>query len=317
MTLIREDKILCDRKETLVEALMRSFSFVSTLESAQSFIDKKCLFINDNLITEDQSVKEGDIIILTTSQDQEPSVDLSYEIIFKDEYILVINKSGNLPVHPAGKYFFNTLQAKLERDGFGKLDPAHRVDRETSGIVIFAKSKDVLVKLHHAFAKQRINKSYLALTFGIPEPKKGEINKPLLKTTVGELRDFMVCDERGKPAKTEYEVLESSGDFAFVKITLDHGRRHQIRVHLAFIAHPIVGDKLYGRYPELFIRSYQNDKNVAKDILQNLLSERQLLHAYQIELLHPISKEILSFNAKLPNDFSSFLEKNSFHTVFQ
>lgn len=316
MDLIREDKIVCSHSDSLFDALIRYFSFINSKDRAEYFVNSNFVFVNGVAVNENIFIFSKDIILLKSPQKNEPIVDFSYEIIFEDDYLLVINKSGNLPVHSAGRYYFNTLQSQLERDGFSKLDPVNRIDKETSGIVIFAKSKEVLAKLHSDFANRLVKKYYLAFVYGVLESSQGEIINPLKKVVRGNLRDLMICDDSGKYAKTSYSLIESSNNFSLLNISLDHGRRHQIRAHLSSISHPVVGDKLYGSHPDLFIRSYNSEENIDFEVLEKLISIRQLLHARQIEFIHPITKENLSLIADLPLDFVSFLKNNSFKAIF-
>lgn len=313
--LVRKNMFTCSKQGSLVSTLMSNFLFIRSKEEVISLISQGRIFVNDKQVKSDEIVLfNGDIVTLTTKQSEEPLVDPTYSIIFEDDDILVVNKSGNLPVHASGKYHFNSLKSILEREYSNGLElhPAHRIDRETSGIVLFAKSKEVLVKLQSAFSKSLIKKTYLAFCFGLPHPARGTISAPLLKTDVGVFRNKVVISPQGKPAITNYDVLSSSQDHSFSLISVDiiHGRSHQIRVHMASIKNPLVGDKLYGFHPDLFVDSYHSLNNFSSEdnyiMLTKLGALRHLLHAHTVSFHHPLTSKYLTFSAPLPDDFRDF-----------
>ena len=317
--LLRENSFVSSEDGSLADIVLSNFLFIHSEEELVSMISQERIFVNDVLVeSKDLVISEGDVVLLTTRQSDEPVVDSSFEIIFEDDSILLVNKSGNLPVHASGKYHFNSLKSILERTYSNGLElhPAHRIDRETSGLVLFAKSKDVLVKIHESFSKSLVKKTYLAFCFGLPHPSKGTISAPLLKTDVGVFRNKVIISPEGKPAITNYTILSSSQDMAYSLISVDiiHGRSHQIRVHMASIKNPLVGDKLYGRHPEyflLFSNSLNTYSSVEKsEILAKLGALRHLLHAHTIAFHHPVTSEYLSFSAPLPEDFVKFSERS-------
>ena len=209
-------------------------------------------------------------------------------VLHEDAALLVIDKPGNLAVQPTGKYIHENLLNRLrywyraERDE-QDADPCivHRLDRETSGVIVFAKGKDAARMVTRQFADKRARKTYLAVVHGQP-PATGTIDAPLLSTE----DRHVVVDARGKPAVTHYEVVRSLGERSLVKLTLETGRQHQLRVHLAHLGHPIVSDELYGR-PE--------------DRAGNQLPGRHMLHAHRLELIHPDGQPLV-FEAPMPAD---------------
>jgi len=222
-----------------------------------------------------------------------------------------------LPVHPAGKYYFNTLTSLILRNEnilfegckLKNLFPINRLDRETSGLVVFAKSSSLAAKLQHIFSSSDTLKKYSAIVFGKTLPS-WVVDKPLAKKQFGEIRNHMVVDNSGLPSKTSFKTLKSFDSFSLIEAILHSGRRHQIRAHLSFNQTPIVGDKQYGLHPELFV-DFVSNPSLVSDIECVLLvgSVRQLLHCSNISFFHPVTSVLLDFTAPSPNDFNYFLNK--------
>ncbi len=335
---IRENSgIVREEEQSLFEAIQELFSFIRTKAYFEKLIAEGRVAVNGEIINrkngeknhqiqvlnpERSKVHAGDKITIFTEQKDEPPADLSYDVLWEDNDILIVSKSGNCPVHPAGKYYFNSLQVQLERDGFGKVNPAHRIDRETSGAVIFAKNKEILVEFHKLFARSEVEKTYLAVVFGRFKSSQGTFNCPLLKKTIHAFRDIVVCDDEGKEAKTHYKVLgvSTTAECSLLELHLEKGRKHQIRVHCAHSGHPLVGDALYGRGSDIFLKYHEalrqgdnfNDEKILelrKQLEEKVLAKRQLLHAETLRFKHPRTKEEIQVKASLPKDFKEFIEK--------
>lgn len=303
------------------EYFAKSSSLLSVVLSKQCSFFKPCLFdswlsdlrlqVNGSFVSLDVFVSVGDLITLLTPKSLEPFVDDSYELLFEDDYFFVVNKPANLPIHPAGKYYFNTLTYILTRDGFdsdGKLFPVNRLDRETSGLVLFAKSSVFAAKLQKMFFSNSVDKVYEAIVFG-KILGDSVIDSPLLKSVFGEIRDHMTVSKEGLPSKTIIHLISSSKYYSYIQATLHSGRRHQIRAHLAHIGHPIVGDKQYGLHPDIFVRFVKDYSSVSKsELLSKLNASRQLLHCKKLRFKHPVTAQIMCFEAKLPSDFADFID---------
>ena len=340
---IRENSFICKNDDSLYETCKKEFSFLRNKKFFNALILENRLFINKKSVLEiigkntkeplfskkisELNTKKGDSVVLITSQSEEPPADLNYEIIFEDEELMIVSKSGNCPVHPAGKYYFNSLQIQLERDGKGTLHPAHRLDRETSGLIIFAKNKNTLSKLHKSFAKGEIKKRYEAIVFG-NTPKEKTIEESLIQKTVktkeGIFRDIVVCsdEKNSKQAITSFKTKRHSKNknFSLLSIKIIGGRKHQIRVHLSCKGWPLVGDSLYGNSKEEFIELHKlireghpmtNDKikSIKKKIIEKTFSKRQLLHSSFLKFKHPIKGDCLTFEIPLTKDINSFIEE--------
>jgi len=205
-------------------------------------------------------IQDGDLIRVLSKKRAEPEVNFDYQILYEDEDILVVDKPPNLPVHPAGRFFFNTLLIHLKTRGFQNelesertLFLVHRIDKETSGILLLAKSKEACFNLTDQFKFRKTDKYYLAIVKGTPHAPSFDVNQPLGKikgSRIG-LKMYLVPEaEGGQSALTHFETIETRtgklGTFSLVACFPRTGRQHQIRVHAEASGIPLVGDKLYG-----------------------------------------------------------------------
>lgn len=221
---------------------------------------------------------------------------IEINIIYEDEYIAVINKQQDLVVHPGAGNLDNTLVNALlyhfkglaEGSGEDRPGIVHRLDKDTSGLIVIAKTQEAYLNLVDEFRNHKVNKKYYAIVHGNIY-SKGFIDKPIGRNDINRLK-MAVKDYNSKEAYTEYSVIKNFNDYTLLSISILTGRTHQIRVHMAYINKPIVGDLLYG---------YKNKYKVSK----------QLLHAYGLEFIHPITKEKMSFNTDLPKRFDDFIKK--------
>jgi len=229
--------------------------------------------------------------------------DIHIPLLYEDDMLLAIDKPANLQVHPAGNidmktvaHFIITKYPALTTVGEDPLRPGivHRLDRETSGVLVIAKTNEVFRGLKNLFQKRTLHKKYIALVYGHMYSLEGEINKPLMRHS-GELKRFAVetqdVPKGARASQTFYKVIARYKDFDLLEVTPKTGRTHQIRVHLASIGNPIVGDKLYTT------KTMRSKKS--------LFPERQMLHAYQ--LAFSLFTKKYDFTAPLPTDFRNIL----------
>ena len=221
------------------------------------------------------SLKKGDVVALATKEAKSEKQSFEPErILFEDDSLLIYDKPCG--IISDGAEFVEAASTYVPH-----LVPIHRLDKETSGILMFAKSRKVLDAMIELFSKQAVKKTYAAIVSGQPDEKKGQINGPIdVVYREGTAKRFGV-KRGGKPALTLYELVESKGDHSLLYLFPQTGRTHQLRVHLNFIGHPILGDPVYGRE----------------------WGKRMFLHAMQISFPHPEKEEMVKIVSSLPEDF--------------
>ncbi|MRR15953.1 MAG: RluA family pseudouridine synthase [Deltaproteobacteria bacterium] len=249
-------------------------------------------------------LKGGETLAWDGSGIIEPEVDRSITVLYEDQWLVAVNKTGNLPVHPAGRYFNHTLTALLA-DRYGrKVYPVHRIDRETSGIVLLAFDNNSVQNLTRALASG--TKDYLALVQGIFPDEELIIDLPLGRDT-----DSAVAKKRrawpggNEHALTRFRKILSVGEISLVRCFPQTGRLHQIRAHLAAAGYPIVGDKLYGRDETAFLKFIK--EGFTAELQASLLLPRQALHAARLAFIHPQTGKKLILRAPLPKLFANLL----------
>ena len=246
---------------------------------------------------------------LTADESLEPE-DIPLDVIFEDDAIIVINKPPDLPVHPARAGMGGTLANALlhrfqqvSREGTIRPGIVHRLDADTSGVIVCAKDESAHFKLAEQFEKRGVAKEYLAIVRGRMREDSGMINKPIGRHP--DHYEMQRVHAQGKPAVTDYEVIERFKRFTCLRLRPRTGRTHQLRVHLAAMQHPIVGDRLYSRRPPL-TRSEVEGREPEPG--EAPLIARQALHAAKLSFDHPRTGERVTFEAPLPADFERALE---------
>ena len=226
--------------------------------------------------------------------------DIALEIVHEDEHLLVVDKPAGMVVHPAAGNFDGTLVNALLHHCAGRLSGiggvarpgiVHRIDKDTSGLLVVAKTDVAHEGLAAQFAKHSIDRRYLAISAGIPVPAAGTIDAPLARSSANRKKIAIVKDGRGKRAVTHYRIVEPLSGAALVECRLETGRTHQVRVHMASIGHPLLGDPVYG-----------GSGKEHRELLKRLNFHRQALHAAELGFVHPVTKQNLSFKSALPSD---------------
>jgi 23S rRNA pseudouridine1911/1915/1917 synthase len=226
--------------------------------------------------------------------------DIPLTIVFEDEYLLVLDKPVGLVVHPAAGNLDGTLVNALLHHCGGSLSGiggvarpgiVHRIDKDTSGLLVVAKTDVAHEGLAKQFAAHSIDRRYLAIVNGAPNAAKGTVDAPLARSATNRKKIAIVEGNRGKRAVTHWRRLNVLTDAALLECSLETGRTHQVRVHMASIGHPLIGDPVYGR----------SEKTHGK-ILKELRFHRQALHAAELGFTHPVNKNRLSFSSPMPPD---------------
>lgn len=272
-----------------------------TRTRVQELIKIEQVKVNNKKVKSSYKIEENDEIEVIIPEIEEVEImpeNIKIDIVFEDKDIAIINKQAGLVVHPAqGNYSGTLVNAILyhikDLSGInGEIRPGivHRLDKDTSGLIIIAKNDKAHLELTNMFQNKEIKKTYLAIVKGKLNKKKGRI-----VTQIGRDRNdrkkMVVLDSltQGKNAITNFRVINQNERFSLVKVDIETGRTHQIRVHMKYMGYPILGDAVYGR-PDS--------------------EKRQMLHAYKLEFLHPITKEKMEIIAELPDDFKKALIKN-------
>ncbi|MGF1549349.1 MAG: RluA family pseudouridine synthase [Sphingomonadaceae bacterium] len=226
--------------------------------------------------------------------------DIPLAIVHEDEHLVVVDKPAGMVVHPAAGNRDGTLVNALLHHCGGRLSGiggiarpgiVHRIDKDTSGLLVAAKSDAAHEGLARQFAAHEIDRRYLAIVNRLPVPPAGTVDAPLARSPGDRKKIAIVRGGRGKRAVTHYRLVEPLREAALVECRLETGRTHQVRVHMASIGHPLLGDPLYG-----------SRKSVHSDLLNRLDFRRQALHAAQLGFMHPVAKRNLSFSSGLPSD---------------
>lgn len=233
--------------------------------------------------------------------------DIALSIAYEDEHLIVVDKPAGLVVHPAAGNLDGTLVNALLHHCKGQLSGiggvarpgiVHRIDKDTSGLLVVAKSDAAHEGLARQFSDHSIERAYLAVTAGIPSPLSGMVRGNIGRSDSNRKKMALVGENRGKHAITHYKVLEAMGDAALVECRLETGRTHQVRVHLASIGHALLGDPVYGRTPPRL-----------RATLHKLGFHRQALHAAVLGFIHPISGTALRLESPVPSDMRELLRE--------
>ncbi len=259
-------------------------------------------------------VKEGESFTITMPEavDAVPQPqEIPLEIVYQDEDLVVVNKPAGMVVHPAAGAPDKTMVNALlfwckDLSGIGGIKRpgiVHRIDKETSGLLVVAKNDNAHKFLCEQFAEHSIERTYYAFTFGVPQPLKGTIEGDIGRSPY-DRKKMAVVSKGGKKAITHYQVVENFGNLAaLVKCNLETGRTHQIRVHLSKQGHNLIGDKVYVKAKKI------TEKSVAEEVKQFINGfSRQALHAQSLGFIHPRTKQKVLFEVPMPEDLNKLLE---------
>jgi 23S rRNA pseudouridine1911/1915/1917 synthase len=276
---------------------------VEKLQATRSFLKKGIIEgwvkVNGSPVKPNYKLKQKDQITVIIPPVTQPSINpekIPLDIIFEDQDIIVINKPRGMVVYPApGNYSGTLINALLNhtkklsvRSGSMRPGIVHRLDKDTSGVIVLAKSDIAHKSISKQLKNREITKVYRTLVWGQVQENKATINAPIGRHPLKRM-EMLVTAKNSKEAITHFHVLERFNDFTFLEVTIETGRTHQIRVHMKFIGHPIIGDPIYSRRKAPF------------EI------KGQALHAYKIGFSHPSTDEYMVFMAPIPSDIMSIL----------
>ncbi|MBE6734979.1 MAG: RluA family pseudouridine synthase [Ruminococcaceae bacterium] len=287
---IRIDKFLSENIEG------KSRSYIASL------IEDGKVSVNDKTVSKSYKVIPGDRVEVEISEDKELEAipqNIPLDIVYEDDHLIVVNKPKGMVVHPAAGNPDSTLVNALLYHCQGKLSGingvlrpgiVHRIDKNTSGLLVVAKSDIAHFSLSEQIKEHSMTREYRAVVYGHLREQEGSVDAPIGRSTVDRKR-MCVTDRNSKHAVTHYTVLEEYKDFSYISCRLETGRTHQIRVHMSYIGHPLAGDDVYG----------------PKKVITEL--DGQCLHAIRLGFIHPVSGEYMEFESELPEYFSKFLRK--------
>lgn len=248
----------------------------------------------NNKICDTRSIANvGDVITIDFNYEEDNSnivpTQMNLDIVFEDDWLLIINKPAGIAIHPSILHYSDSLcnGIRFYFDKIGlkkKVRPVNRLDLNTSGLVVFAKCEYIQECLISQMKYHKFKKEYLSVCNGIFDKKFGTISLPIARKENSIIERCI--SENGQPSITHYEVLKDFDNYSLVKCSLETGRTHQIRVHMAAIGHPLIGDDLYGSISDLI--------------------DRQALHCYNLQFVHPVNNNVLNFYGELPIDFKIF-----------
>jgi 23S rRNA pseudouridine1911/1915/1917 synthase len=226
--------------------------------------------------------------------------DIAIEIVHEDDHLLVVDKPAGMVVHPAAGNLDGTLVNALLHHCAGRLSGiggvarpgiVHRIDKDTSGLLVVAKTDVAHEGLSAQFARHSIDRRYQAVVAGVPNPPSGTMDAPLARSSANRQKMAIVAEGRGKRAVTHYRLVTALRAASLVECRLETGRTHQVRVHMTSLGHPLLGDASYGR-----------TRSEHRELLNRLGFHRQALHAAELGFIHPITREKLSFKSAVPSD---------------
>ncbi len=308
-SLIRIDKFLMDRLPNV------------TRTKIQAGIHEGFVKVNDLVIKPSYKVHPNDVVVVAMPEpprdtDVKPE-NIPLTIVFEDEHLMVINKPAGMVVHPAYQNWRGTLVNALTyhfqnlpqmKGNEGRPGLVHRIDKDTSGLLVIAKSEVAMIGLAKQFFDHSIERTYNAIVWGLPDPPQGTINvnvgrslKDRRITTAFPKGDF------GRHAITHYKLLQDLRYVSLIECKLETGRTHQIRAHMKYIGHPLFNDAMYGGNEALKGTIFSKYKQFVDNCFK--IIPRQALHAKTLGFIHPATKKFIQFDSELPADFKEVMEK--------
>ena len=306
---VRIDKFLTDRLPN------------TTRNRVQDAIRDEFVQVNEKAVKPNYKIHPDDVITVSLPEPPRDTEvvpeDIPLNIVYEDEHLLVVNKPAGMVVHPAFNNWSGTLVNALTyhfqqlpemKGNEGRPGLVHRIDKDTSGLLVIAKTELAMNSLAKQFFDHSIERTYYALVWGVPEQEKGTVDVFLGRS----LKDRRVTTafpdgDFGRNAVTHYEMLKDLRYVALIKCNLETGRTHQIRAHMKYIGHPIFNDATYGGDRVVKGTIFTKYKQFVDNCFK--LIPRQALHAKSLGFIHPATKEFVQFESELPEDFTSVIDK--------
>ncbi len=308
--LLRVDKFLVDHMQK------------ASRNRIQQAAEAGCILVNGKPVKSNYRVKPDDVITIVMDRPRYEfevvAEDIPLDIVYEDDYVLVVNKPAGLVVHPGHGNYSGTLVNALawhfrNNPDYDSNDPrmglVHRIDKDTSGLLVVAKTPDAKTHLGRQFFNKTTKREYVAVVWGTPSPAEGTVRSNIGRDLRDRLRMavFPEGGEVGKHAVTHYEVMERLGYVSAVKCVLETGRTHQIRVHMLHMGHPLFNDARYGGDEILRGTTSAKYRQFVKNCFD--VCPRQALHARTLGFVHPVTGEEMFFSCPVPPDMSAMIER--------
>lgn len=319
--LISEKKLRFDipsgQKKERIDLYLSAHIENATRSKVQKLIEVNLVKVNGKFVKPSYKILPGDlieaVIPISPRPEETEAEDIPLNIVYEDDFIIVVNKLAGMVAHPAFSNYTGTLvnallhHTKKLSDINEPWRPGivHRIDKDTSGLLVVAKDDWTHAQIAKQFSKHTIEREYWAVVWGKFKQRKGEI-ETFITRSKKDRKKFTASTNEGKHAVTLYEVLEEFEFASLLKINLKTGRTHQIRVHLSSINHPVFGDPTYGGREIVYGSSLPKMVNRTKNLLE--IMKRQALHAKTLGFIHPHKKEFVRFDSELPEDMKNLLE---------
>ena len=301
---LKKLKLELEKTERLDKVLTGELGLSRT--TIQSWLKAGLISVNGEVVKSNYKAQSGDEVTILQKEEETITIqpeNIPLEIVFEDDSLIVVNKPSGMVVHPSKGHYSGTLVNALLYHSNSLSDSTseeifrpglvHRIDKDTSGLLVIAKNNDVHQKLAEQIAENKMNREYIAIVDGHFAHETGVVDAPLSRHQTNRLK--RVVEKGGKNAITHFEVLDSFSDYSLVSCRLETGRTHQIRAHMEFIKHPIVNDPLY----------HPKGKNATEF--------GQFLHARTLSFTHPLTGETLNFQVEPPKEFAEFIQLNKGH----
>ena len=303
-----------------IDKLLSNIYSNLTRTEIEKYIKEGCLLKNNEVFKKNSyKTKINDEFIFNIpikEKNELKPTKIPLNIVYEDNDLIVINKQANLTTHPgAGNNDFTLVNALLDKygnknlsniSGEFRLGIIHRLDKDTTGLMIVAKNNDSHIKLAEQLQKRILKRKYIALLWGVLKPLNGKIEGYIERDKQNKLKMIISKENIGRYSLTNYETIETflSNSISFVEFNLDTGRTHQIRVHCNYMNCPLIGDKLYGG------KNRYLKKDISKSLKENIENfSRQALHSYKIEFIHPTTNKKLEFSIDLPDDMKNIIQQ--------
>ena len=280
----------------------------------QKLVKEGAVLVNGHTVKSSYDIQKGDLISVRVPVLEESKIvpeDIPIDIVYEDDYLMLINKPYDMVVHPAGRHHCGTVVNALafhcqnlsQVNGPLKAGIVHRLDRDTSGIMLTIKSDAVHSQIAMQFEKRSVKKEYLAVVEGEVMFDSDEISLPIARHII-DSQKMAVRHDIGKEAVSIYEVVERFRGYTLVKVMPKTGRTHQIRVHMRAIGHPVVADFMYSSQESCYLSDLLQKEREEGELP---IIDRQALHAHRIEFFHPIQNKKMEFEVDLPEDISALV----------